>query len=109
MGTLKPGRFRILLSVLDAKLSPSVPATATRWRGTGYLRSLRFTRGCADPPAQARRSSVGHRRAQRGSDVDLLKARAKGISGGLEPELSAIVDVLFPIEVIAEAATTFRD
>jgi DNA-binding transcriptional LysR family regulator len=42
-------------------------------------------------------------------DVDLLKARAKGIAGGLEPELSAVVDVLFPIEAIAESAREFRD
>ena len=43
------------------------------------------------------------------ANVDLLKARAKGISGGLEPELSAVVDVLFPIEAIAESAKEFRD
>jgi DNA-binding transcriptional LysR family regulator len=42
------------------------------------------------------------------ANVDLLKARAKGISGGLESELSAVVDVLFPIEAIAESATEFR-
>jgi DNA-binding transcriptional LysR family regulator len=41
--------------------------------------------------------------------VDLLKARAKGISSGLESELSAVVDVLFPIEAIAESAKEFRD
>jgi DNA-binding transcriptional LysR family regulator len=43
------------------------------------------------------------------ANVDLLKARAKGISGGLESELSVVVDVLFPIESIAEAAREFRD
>jgi len=43
------------------------------------------------------------------ANVDLLKARAKGISGGLESELSAVVDVLFPIEAIAESAKQFRD
>jgi DNA-binding transcriptional LysR family regulator len=42
-------------------------------------------------------------------NVDVLKARAKGISGGLESELSAVVDVLFPIEAIAESAKEFRD
>lgn len=41
--------------------------------------------------------------------VDQLKARAKGISHGLESELSAVVDVLFPIEAIAESATEFKD
>src|SRR6202166_4242231 len=43
------------------------------------------------------------------ANVDRLKARAKGISGGLESELSAVVDVLFPIEAIAESAKEFRD
>jgi DNA-binding transcriptional LysR family regulator len=43
------------------------------------------------------------------ANIDLLKARAKGIAGGLEPELSAVVDVLFPIEAIAESAKEFRD
>jgi DNA-binding transcriptional LysR family regulator len=41
-------------------------------------------------------------------NVDTLKARAKGISGGLEPELSAVIDVLFPIEAISESALEFR-
>jgi DNA-binding transcriptional LysR family regulator len=40
-------------------------------------------------------------------NVDLLKARAKGISGGLESELSVVADVLFPIEAIAESAKEF--
>jgi DNA-binding transcriptional LysR family regulator len=43
------------------------------------------------------------------ANVDLLKARAKGISGGLESELSAVVDVLFPIGAIADSAREFRD
>ncbi len=43
------------------------------------------------------------------ANVELLKARAKGISHGLESELSAVVDVLFPIEAIAESAKEFRD
>jgi DNA-binding transcriptional LysR family regulator len=42
------------------------------------------------------------------ANVDTLKARAKGIAGGLEPELSAVIDVLFPIEAIAESAREFR-
>jgi DNA-binding transcriptional LysR family regulator len=42
------------------------------------------------------------------ANVAVLKARAKGISGGLEPELSAVIDVLFPIEAISESALEFR-
>jgi len=32
------------------------------------------------------------------SRMDAFKARAKGLSGGLEPELSVVVDVMFPLE-----------
>ena len=42
------------------------------------------------------------------AQVDALKARAKGIAGGIEPELSAVIDVLFPFEAIAESAREFR-
>jgi DNA-binding transcriptional LysR family regulator len=43
------------------------------------------------------------------SGVDVLKARAKGMAAGLEPELSAVVDVFFPIGAITEAAKDFRE
>jgi DNA-binding transcriptional LysR family regulator len=42
------------------------------------------------------------------ANVNVLKARAKGISGGLEPELSVVVDVLFPIDALSESALEFR-
>src|SRR5471032_939674 len=42
------------------------------------------------------------------SGLDSMKARAKGIAAGLEPELSVVVDVLFPIAAITEAAKEFR-
>ena len=40
--------------------------------------------------------------------VDLLKARAEGMSVGLEPELSVIVDVFYPIDAITQVAREFR-
>lgn len=40
--------------------------------------------------------------------VDTLKSRAKGIAGGVEAELSVVVDVFFPIDTIAEAARGLR-
>src|SRR3977135_2332174 len=40
--------------------------------------------------------------------VDFMKARAKGIAAGLEPELSVVIDVCFPIAAITEAAKEFR-
>ncbi|WP_375782823.1 LysR family transcriptional regulator [Bradyrhizobium sp. Pha-3] len=42
------------------------------------------------------------------TDVDAMKARAKGIAGGLEAELTAVVDVFLPIEAVAEFAQQFR-
>ena len=41
--------------------------------------------------------------------VDLLKARAKGMSVGLEPELSVVVDVFYPIDAITQIAREFRE
>lgn len=40
--------------------------------------------------------------------VDLLKARAKGISVGLEPELSVVIEVFYPIDAITQVAKEFR-
>ena len=40
--------------------------------------------------------------------VDLFKARAKGMSAGLEPELSLVIDVFYPIEALTQVAKEFR-
>src|ERR1700680_4589532 len=40
--------------------------------------------------------------------VDLLKARAKGMSLGLEPELSVVIDVFSPLDAITQVAKEFR-
>src|ERR1700687_5565096 len=40
--------------------------------------------------------------------VDLLKARAKGMSVRLEPELSVVIDVFYPIDAITRVAKEFR-
>ena len=39
--------------------------------------------------------------------VDLLKARAKGMSVGLEPELSVVIDVFYPIDAVTQVAKEF--
>jgi DNA-binding transcriptional LysR family regulator len=41
--------------------------------------------------------------------VDRLKARAKGMAVGLEPELSVVVDVFYPIDAITQIAKEFRE
>ena len=40
--------------------------------------------------------------------IEGFKARAKGMAAGLEAELSVVVDVMFPIDFIANAAQQFR-
>src|SRR4030088_1071643 len=40
-------------------------------------------------------------------DVDLLKARAKTLAGGFEPELSMVVDVTFPVETFTATVGAF--
>ena len=40
--------------------------------------------------------------------VDLLKARAKSLAGGLEPELSVAVDVMFPDATFTGAVAAFQ-
>ncbi|HEX9432583.1 MAG TPA: LysR family transcriptional regulator [Burkholderiales bacterium] len=42
------------------------------------------------------------------SGMDVFKARAKGLSDGLEPELSIVVDVVFPIERLTSAVVAFQ-
>jgi DNA-binding transcriptional LysR family regulator len=41
-------------------------------------------------------------------DIDLLKARAKSLAGGLEPELSMAVDVMFPDAAFTAAVAGFQ-
>jgi DNA-binding transcriptional LysR family regulator len=42
------------------------------------------------------------------SRMDIFKAQAKGLSDGLEPELSVTVDVMFPIEQLTCAVVAFQ-
>src|SRR5216117_600190 len=41
--------------------------------------------------------------------MDVFKARAKGLSDGLEPELCAVVDVVFPLERLTTAVAAFQE
>jgi DNA-binding transcriptional LysR family regulator len=42
------------------------------------------------------------------SEMDLFKARAKGLAGGLETELSLVADAMFPVAVFASAVAAFQ-
>lgn len=56
------------------------------------------------PPGQV---LLAHARTVAG-DVDLLKAQAKRLAGGLEPELSIVVEVMFPMATLTAAVTAFH-
>ena len=43
------------------------------------------------------------------SRMDVFKARAKGLSDGLEPELSVVVDVMFPLDHLTGAVAAFQE
>ena len=51
---------------------------------------------------------LAHARTVAG-DVDRLKAHAKHLAGGLEPELSIAVDVMFPMTTLTAAVTAFHE
>jgi DNA-binding transcriptional LysR family regulator len=42
------------------------------------------------------------------TEVDLFKARAKGLANGLETELSLVVDAMFPVAALASAVAAFQ-
>src|ERR1700753_736979 len=41
--------------------------------------------------------------------ADAFRARARGLAGGLEPELSVVVDVMFPTQVLTCAVAAFQE
>src|SRR5260221_8550313 len=41
--------------------------------------------------------------------MDAFKARAKGLSDGLEPELSVVVDAVFPLGQLTDAVAAFQE
>lgn len=42
-------------------------------------------------------------------EVGAFRLQARGIAGGLEPELALVVDAMFPMEVLVEALKGFRE
>jgi DNA-binding transcriptional LysR family regulator len=40
--------------------------------------------------------------------MDLFKAHAKGLAGGLEADLSVVIDVMFPMAIVTAAVTAFH-
>jgi DNA-binding transcriptional LysR family regulator len=53
------------------------------------------------------RALISQARAATGG-LDMFKAQAKSLAGGLEAELAVVVDVMFPIRVLTEAVGAFQ-
>src|ERR1700676_1988638 len=67
-----------------------------------------FDRGARFPMLTDQgRALLADARAVAGN-VDLFKARAKSLAGGLEPELSVAVDVIFPLTAFTAAVAAFQ-
>jgi DNA-binding transcriptional LysR family regulator len=74
----------------------------------GQLGVKLFDRGARLPMLTDQgRALLADARAVAGN-VDLLKARAKSLAGGLEPELSVAVDVVFPLAPFTAAVAAFQ-
>jgi DNA-binding transcriptional LysR family regulator len=74
----------------------------------GQLRVKLFDRSARLPVLTDQgRALLADARAVAG-DVDVLKARAKNLAGGLEPELSVAVDVMFPPAPLTDAVAAFQ-
>lgn len=74
----------------------------------GQLGVRLFERGARYPVLTSEgRALLANARAVAGS-VDLFKARARGIAGGLEPELNIVVSVMFPTRTLTCAVVAFQ-
>jgi DNA-binding transcriptional LysR family regulator len=74
----------------------------------GQLGVKLFDRGARFPTLTDQgRALLADARAVAGN-VDLFKARAKSLAGGLEPELSVAVDVAFPLAPFTAAVAAFQ-
>jgi DNA-binding transcriptional LysR family regulator len=74
----------------------------------GQLGVKLFERGARMPVlSDAGHALLAEARSVAGG-MDLFKARAKGLAGGLEPELSVVVDVMFPMTVLTCSVAAFQ-
>ena len=67
-----------------------------------FDRGARFTR-----LSDQGRALLADARAVAGQ-IDLFKSRAKGLAGGLEPDLSVVTDIMFPIAPLIGAVSAFH-
>lgn len=67
-----------------------------------------FNRGGRVPTLTDQGHALLSRARAVATEVDLFKARAKGLARGLETELRLVVDAMFPVSVLASAVCAFQ-
>jgi len=75
----------------------------------GQLGVKLFDRGARRPLLTDQGRALLANAREVAGDMDRLKARAKGLAAGLEPELGVVADVMFPIAPITNAAAAFQE
>ncbi|WP_232494824.1 LysR family transcriptional regulator [Novosphingobium kaempferiae] len=95
------GAARRLLRTQSA-MSEAIAALET------HLGVSLFDRGGRYPKLTAEGTALLLDARQVLSAMDVMKARAKGMASGIEAELAIVVDVFFPLQALAGAATEFR-
>ncbi|MFT8462853.1 LysR family transcriptional regulator [Acetobacter persici] len=75
----------------------------------GQLDVTLFDRTTRKPTLTEQGRALLHEARDVAHSVDLFKARARSLSDGLEAEVSVVVDVMFPIDILTIAVLAFRE
>jgi DNA-binding transcriptional LysR family regulator len=75
----------------------------------GHLQIRLFDRAGRNPVLTDEGRAILDEARRMGAGADRLKARARGLAGGLEPELAVAIDVMFPIQVVTAAVAAFGE
>jgi len=74
----------------------------------GQLRVRLFDRSARRPVLTEQGRALLNAARTVAGDMDLFKAQAKGLAGGLEPELPVVVDAMFPIAPLTDVVAAFQ-
>jgi DNA-binding transcriptional LysR family regulator len=74
----------------------------------GQLRVKLFDRSARPPVLTEQGRALLNAARTVAEDMDLFKAQARGLAGGLEAELPVVVDAMFPIAPLTKAVATFQ-
>jgi DNA-binding transcriptional LysR family regulator len=74
----------------------------------GQLRVKLFDRSAGRPVLTEEGRALLNTARTVAGDMDLFKAQAKSLAGGLEAELSVVVDAMFPIAPLTDAVAAFQ-